>query len=168
MLKMRKPRSGFAAIMLREEQQHYGKVMVIGGNDSRVQNRVECLNMGTGGWSKMPKMNMKRDELAACIGPDGKVYAIGGYGGADNQVLNSAERFDFNTNKWEMIAPMKEPRRALTAVALPDGIYAIGGYNGKEYMNSVERYDFFSNEWVEVNHLKRSRCTLSAVASSDC
>ena len=79
-LRMRKPRSGFAAIMIRDEE----AVMVIGGNDSRVQNRVEVLNLRTGGWSKMPKMHMKRDELAACIGPDGKVYAIGGYGGADN------------------------------------------------------------------------------------
>ena len=43
---------------------------------------------------------------------------------------------------------MKEPRRALTAVALPDGIYAIGGYNGKEYVNTVEKYDFFANEWT--------------------
>lgn len=43
---------------------------------------------------------------------------------------------------------MKEARRALTSVALPDGIYAIGGYNGKEYINTVERYDIFTNEWT--------------------
>ena len=99
MLKMRKPRSGFAVIHMRE----HGKVMVIGGNDGRVQNRVECLNIKTGGWSKMPKMNMKRDELAACMGPDGKIYAIGGYGGGDNSCLSSAERFDFSTGVWELI-----------------------------------------------------------------
>jgi hypothetical protein len=46
-------------------------------------------------WSKFPKMNMKRDELAACLGPDGRIYAIGGYGGVDNSCLSSAERFDF-------------------------------------------------------------------------
>jgi hypothetical protein len=45
--------------------------MIIGGNDGRVQNRVECLNLQNGMWSKLPKMNMKRDELAACMGPDG-------------------------------------------------------------------------------------------------
>ena len=63
---------------------------------------------------------------------------------------------------------MKEPRRALSAVALPDGIYAIGGYNGKEYVSTVEKYDFFSNEWYPVKSMRRPRCTLSAVASSDC
>ena len=142
--KMRKPRSGFAAVTLKNEN----KIYVIGGNDGRVQNRVECLNLNTKLWSKIPKMNMKRDELAACLGPDNKIYAIGGYGGGDNACLSSAERFDPSTGKWELIAPMKEARRALTAVALPDGIYAIGGYNGKDYINTVERYDFFSNEWT--------------------
>ena len=113
-------------------------------------------------------MNMKRDELACCIGPDGRIYAIGGYGGGDNSCLQSAERFDFDQGRWELIAPMKEPRRALTAVALPDGIYAIGGYNGKDYINTVEKYDFHTNDWVQVKSMKRPRCTLSAVASLDC
>ncbi len=63
---------------------------------------------------------------------------------------------------------MKDPRRALAAVALPDGIYAIGGYNGKEYINTVEKYDFFSNEWIEVTKMNTPRCTLSAVSSPDC
>lgn len=76
-------------------------------------------------------MHMKRDELAACLGPDGFIYAIGGYGGGDNSSLSSVERFNPETQKWELIAPLKEARRALTAVALPDGIYAIGGFNGE-------------------------------------
>lgn len=111
---------------------------------------------------------MKRDELAACLGPDNKIYAIGGYGGGENACLQTAERFDLTTGKWELIAPMKEGRRALAAVALPDGIYAIGGYNGKEYINSVEKYDFFTNEWTLIKPMSTPRCTLSAVASSDC
>ena len=101
-------------------------------------------------------MIQKRDELAVALGPDGKIYAIGGYGGGsasnstqqtieDNKDNNStkgsgnqtsnclrtAERFDFNTGEWEMLPDMNEARRALAAVALPDGIYAIGGYDGK-------------------------------------
>ncbi len=42
-IRMRKPRSGFAAVMIDKS-----KVMIIGGNDGRVQNRVECLNMSNG------------------------------------------------------------------------------------------------------------------------
>lgn len=162
--KLRKPRSGFAAVALRNED----KIFIFGGHDGRVQNRVECLNLTTTLWTKIPKMNMKRDELAACIGPDNMIYAIGGYGGGENACLQTAERFDMSTGKWEMIASMNEGRRAHAAVALPDGIYAIGGYNGKEYISSVEKYDYFTNQWTLVKPLNTPRCTLSAVASSDC
>jgi len=99
-------------------------------------------------------MIQKRDELAVALGPDGKIYAIGGYGGgssssqqetqdskssAPSNCLRTAERFDFATNQWEMLPEMNEARRALAAVALPDGIYAIGGYDGKQYLSSVEK-----------------------------
>ena len=43
----------------------------------------------------------KRDELAACIGPDKKIYVVGGYGGGDNTCLDTAERYNPLTNKWE-------------------------------------------------------------------
>jgi hypothetical protein len=38
-----------------------------------------------------------------------------------------------------MLPSLKEHRRALSLVALPDGVYAIGGYNGKDYLSSVEK-----------------------------
>jgi len=40
-----------------------------------------------------------------------------------------------------MLPPMKEARRALAAVVLPDGIYAIGGYDGRQYLATVEKFD---------------------------
>lgn len=30
-----------------------------------------------------------RDELAVCLGPDNKIYAIGGFGGKNNEPLKS-------------------------------------------------------------------------------
>ena len=53
--------------------------------------------------------------------------------------LNSAERYNFQTKQWELIAPMNVPRRALSTIMLPDGIYAIGGFDGANYLSSVER-----------------------------
>lgn len=38
-----------------------------------------------------------------------------------------------------MLPDMNSSRRALAAVALPDGIYAIGGYDGQQYLSSVEK-----------------------------
>lgn len=36
-----------------------------------------------------------------------------------------------------MVPSMNEPRRALAAAVLADGIYAIGGFDGNQYMSSV-------------------------------
>jgi len=53
-------------------------------------------------------------------------------------------------------------------VALPDGVYAIGGYNGKEYLNSMEKYDPITDKWTFSSSMNFPRCTLSAVSSNDC
>jgi N-acetylneuraminic acid mutarotase len=153
-------RSGFSAIVYEDKY-----LFVVGGNDGRILNKVEALDLDTYEWRKFARMHTKRDELAVTLGPDGKIYAIGGYGGADRTCLSSAERYDPRTDEWEQIAPMQSPRRALAAVALPDGVYAIGGYNGKQYLNTVERYDELTNEWVLVSSMSKARCTLSACSS---
>jgi N-acetylneuraminic acid mutarotase len=52
-------------------------------------------------------MSQKRDELAAVIGPDNKIYAIGGYGGSSSaNCLNSVERYDPVRDRWELVANM--------------------------------------------------------------
>ena len=88
------------------------------------------LDLPSGKWRQSNPMTSRRDELAACLGPDGKIYVVGGYGGSDNNCLNTAERFDPELGEWEQIANMRQARRALSVVALPDGIYAIGGFSG--------------------------------------
>jgi influenza virus NS1A-binding protein len=96
------------------------------------------------------------------------IYAIGGYGGSQNTCLNSVERFNTQKKEWEQIASLNIPRRALTAVALPDGVYAIGGYNGKEYLSSMEKYEPSTDTWKMCADMNSPRCTLSAVSSNDC
>ena len=118
-------------------------MFLIGGNDGHILNKVEMLDFSITdpSWTITSHMKIKRDELAVTVGPDGMIYAIGGYGGQDRQCLASAERYNVSTDTWEKIGDLKQPRRALAAVALPDGVYAIGGYNGKKYISSVEKYD---------------------------
>ena len=101
-------RSGFSIVLLNEKQ-----LIVIGGNDGQVLDSMDLLNLQTGEWSSLPSMRTKRDELAVTIGPDGKIYAIGGYGGQSSTCLRSVERFNFQTYEWEKVADLNEPRRAL-------------------------------------------------------
>ena len=160
---MRKPKSGFAAVYFRGRGE---QLIILGGNDGQVQNRVEFMNLQDGTWHKCASMLTRRDELAACVGPNNMIYAIGGYGGTANQAcLSTVERYNVVTNAWEPVAPMNEGRRALAAIAMPDGIYAIGGYNGKDYIASVERYDIAADRWDIVSTLTAPKCTMTAVAS---
>lgn len=76
---LRKKRSGFGIISLD------GNVYVIGGNDGdSILNTVEVLNLTTGEWKNKQSMFEARDELAVSLGPDNKIYAIGGFGGRNN------------------------------------------------------------------------------------
>ena len=59
------------------------KIIVVGGNDGHVLNKVDVLDLVSFKWEKLPSMIMRRDEHAVTIGPDGKIYAVGGYGGPD-------------------------------------------------------------------------------------
>lgn len=84
--KLPKPRSGFAACVKKEE----GKIFFCGGNSGSVLRKFDCLDLKKGKWSRWPEMLQKRDELAVAMGPDGKVYAIGGYGGGGQPTTNDS------------------------------------------------------------------------------
>ena len=157
-----RPMSGFAAVCINN------KVYIIGGNDGKIRSQVDCLDLDTKLWTSIASLNLRRDEVAATFGPDGWLYAIGGYGGAENKWLISTEKYSFKNKSWTILGSMNNPRRALSAVSLPNGVYAIGGYDGEHYLNTVERYDQDSNTWVSVAKMKQKRCTLSSVRSNDC
>ena len=82
-------------------------------------------------------MSEPRDELAACMGKDNRIYAIGGFGGKNNESLRTAEAFDIVAQRWQKVPSMNVPRRALAAASLADGIYAIGGFDGVKHLGSV-------------------------------
>jgi len=76
-LKLPKQRSGFASVLYKDQ------VILVGGNDGNVLNRVDSLSLRDMKWHSLPPMLLRRDELAVTVGPDMKIYAIGGYGGPD-------------------------------------------------------------------------------------
>jgi N-acetylneuraminic acid mutarotase len=127
---------------------------LIGGNDGeKLLNIVELYDYKYAKHYTKQSMKEERDELAVAKGNDGKIYAIGGYGGFPSQnkfCLKSVEVYNPLTDHWDYVASLNIPRRALTAVTLPDGIYAIGGYDGINYLNSVEKFDEMKNKWTLI------------------
>jgi N-acetylneuraminic acid mutarotase len=91
-----------------------------------------------------------RDSLAAATGPDGLIYAIGGFDGSTH--LNRVEAYDVATNTWSTEASLPGVGRGNLPVATgPDGrIYAIGGFTDTGATSEVDAYDTTTNTWTTV------------------
>ena len=66
-------------------------------------------------------------------------------------------RYDPKTDTWTLVAPISSPRDAVGVCLLGDKIYAVGGYDGQQYLNDVECYDPQSNEWSKVSPVSKFR-----------
>ena len=90
-----------------------------------------------------------RDSLAAATGPDGRIYAIGGFDGSNH--LDRVEAYDVATNTWSTEAPLPVARGNLPVATGPDGrIYAIGGLTDSGATSEVDAYDTTTNTWTTV------------------
>jgi N-acetylneuraminic acid mutarotase len=77
--------------------------------------------------------------LAAAAGPDGRIYAIGGYDGFGN--VASVEAYDPNTDTWTYVAPMNYAHATSAATTGADGkIYVLGGEVAYPPLGVVEAY----------------------------
>jgi hypothetical protein len=135
----------------------------------------------SGSWRTVAPMPTAREGLAAVMGPDGKIYAIGGYNfNTLEGYLNTLEAYNPSTNTWTCsvgdpssgcssasMAPMPTARWALAAATGPDGrIYAIGGWNANGQLNAVEAYNPSANTWATVAPLPTRRYLLGAATGS--
>src|SRR5207249_2699318 len=105
--------------------------------------------------------------LAAALGSDGRIYAIGGLDGGNN-VVNTVEAYTPGATSWSPVASMPTPRVSLAAAALGDGrIYAIGGENNAVAFDAVEGYSPSSSSWSKADPLPTPRSGLAAVTGID-
>lgn len=81
--------------------------------------------------------------------------------------MKSVEKFDLEKNCWIKTDDMNQKRKGCSVVCMPDGLYAIGGFDGCQYLKSVEKYDISVRKWKYVQELNYSRCFSSSVNSFD-
>ena len=151
---MHVPRIGLAVCT------HTRLLYAIGGFDGhRRLNEVESYN---------PDNNMWRREKPLLIGRSGAaatslaqyIYVVGGY--ASDSVegpmqLDSVERYDTTTEQWSVVQPLNCRRSALSCVTLDNRLFALGGYDGKNFSSVVEVYDPEKDEWRFGTSLTRER-----------
>lgn len=130
-------RAGLAVVTLAN-----GNIFAIGGDvrtgsANLFQSVVESYDPSTNTWSTKAPMPTPRFGLAAAVGADGRIYAIGGYtyGG----ITDTVEIYDPSTDSWTTGPSLQTPRAYLAAAVDHGGnIYAIGGYYGSKYVGTVE------------------------------
>ncbi len=117
-------------------------------------------------WDARHDMPTARSGLAAAVGPDERIYAIGG--GNSGGLLATVEAYDLASDTWKTVAPMPTARWGLAAAVGPDGhIYAIGGYANGRYLATVEAYDPASDTWETVAPMPTARYFLAAAVGPD-
>ena len=76
------------------------------------------------------------EGLAATVGADGRIYAMGGFSGTG--FLNSVEAYDPATNLWATVASLPTATDSLAAASADGIVYAIGGASGNGTVGTVE------------------------------
>ena len=116
-------------------------------------------------WTLQSVMHTHRAGLAAALGNDGRIYAIGGTTRWD-EGLSTVEAYSPDCGTWTAMAPMPTARRDLAAATGPDGrIYAIGGSAGGEivWLDTVEAYNPPTDTWESRASMPTPRSELAAV-----
>lgn len=146
-------------------------VYAVGGSSSTPLPTLEAYDPRNDSWSKLPDMPTARLGLAAAVGTDGRIYAIGG-GDFDAATRRATvEAYDPATKKWTTMASMPTARTHLAAVTGQDGrIYALGGIVGplvQDALSTVEAYTPGTNSWATVASMPTKRAFLAAAVASD-
>jgi N-acetylneuraminic acid mutarotase len=151
---MHMPRIGLAVCT------HSRLLYAIGGFDGhRRLADVESYNPDTNIWKREHPLLVSRSgaaaaPLAECI------YVVGGY--ASDSVegpmqLDVVERYDTLAQQWSYVRPLNCRRSALSLVTLDKHLFALGGYDGKNFSSVVEVYDPEKDEWTYGTPLTKER-----------
>ncbi len=156
-----------------------GWIYLIGGNYQRMRENFVAFDPASHRWSELKILEFQRARMAGVLGPDGRIYVIGGYTwklefqlpkGQEphGSVLDRTEAFDPATETWETLPPMPTPRENCAAALGPDGrIYVIGGDDFTHALDTVEAYDPKTKRWTQEAPLPEPRTELSAVTGHD-
>ncbi|XP_064636563.1 kelch-like protein 5 isoform X3 [Lineus longissimus] len=137
------------------------KLYAVGGRDgSSCLRSLECYDPHTNKWSLCSPMNKRRGGVGVAI-CNGFLYACGGHDAPASNPTSSrfdcVERYDPKTDAWTLVSSISSPRDSIGVCLLGDKLYAVGGYDGMQYLSDVECYDPQNNEWSKVSPLCTGR-----------
>ena len=145
-----------------------GKVLVFGGHViwTATKSCIGCLPPA-GPWHAMADLPHAAGFASGALGPDGKVYAIGGLDDK-NKYLKIVQRFDPAIGTWSQVQPLNSERFGGAAATAAGKIYVFGGIDKGYVLDSVEEYDPVTDAWTVLPHaMPTPRYNLAAVTGSN-
>lgn len=121
--------------------------------------RLDLSSGAPGAWERLPEMSCKRAGCNAVVGPDQRVFVVGG--GPDGNVeLDTMEALDPREGRWQTdLAPLLVGRHYNAAAFGPDGrLYVAGTFRHAGQLDVVERYDPRANAWEELPPMGAPLC----------
>jgi N-acetylneuraminic acid mutarotase len=146
-----------------------GRIYAVGGTKngsiSGTVGTLSAYDVGTHAWTKLAPEPTPRSQPGVTVGPDGRIYVIGG-----DRTAARVEAYNPQTNTWASIASLPTPRFLFQAVTGPDGrIYALGG-EGRCFTapcDEVDAYDVRTKTWTAVAPMPRGRWQFVAATGPD-
>ncbi|KAK3029499.1 hypothetical protein RJ639_037520, partial [Escallonia herrerae] len=128
-------------------------------------------------WSLRPSLSKEKGSLAGGS-VNGKIFALGG--GNSVESFSDVEMFDLDVGGWILTRSMQEKglylmhllhqdrsRFALASAELNGALYAVGGYDGSDYLKSAERFDPREHSWTKLESMNSKRGCHSLVALNE-
>ncbi|XP_060685290.1 kelch-like protein 28 isoform X1 [Hemiscyllium ocellatum] len=128
---------------------------------------VEMYFPQTDSWTGLAPLSSPRYECGVAV-VDQKLYVVGGIATHIQQGINYrkhenlVEGWNPETNKWTTVERMNECRSTLGVAVLAGELYALGGYDGENYLQSVEKYIPKIKKWQPVAPMGKSRSCFAA------
>jgi N-acetylneuraminic acid mutarotase len=170
--------AAFAGVVAGLDQRIYvvsGFDKDLSGQPRKLTNLNRAYNPGRDEWTELAPIPTPRTSPGAAVGPDGRIYVIGGDRANFKKVNNVAEAYDPKTDRWSRLSPLPTPRDSPCAVAAKcaDGrvlIYTVGGraFRGPVgNLGIVEAYDPASDSWAAMASMPTPRHAFTATLGPD-
>jgi hypothetical protein len=151
---MSEPRCGHGCAISHAREQ----LVAVGGygGQQRYLSSAERLDLlaGDARWEPLPPLSCKRAGCSAAVGPDERVYCLGG-GDNGRTCHGSMEALDMRMRAWDISLAQPQFARHYNASAFgPDGrLYVSGTFRHDGQLDTVERYDVRADKWETLANI---------------
>jgi N-acetylneuraminic acid mutarotase len=145
-----------------------GHIYVLGGEGNPgASTEPFVYSIATGTWTQLPSMPSSNSDMGAAVGPDGRVYAIGGFRGS-----RLVQVYDPSSHTWSEAAPLPTRVQDPMVVTLGARLYVIGGYNAQHtkdegMLRALFAYDPTTDSWQRLQRMHLPRAWGGAAVGAD-